>query len=340
PDQARALGLDRQIIGQLIAEMTIDDRARSLRLGVTDAEIARRITGDPTFQGPRGEFDRDRFLAIIRQAGYTEPRFIAEQRRQTLRRQLAGTVLGALAPPKPMLEAADRFQNEQRSIDYVLLDRAQAGDVPDPTPEQLAKYFEERKLLFRAPEYRKVTVLALIPRDQAQWIEVSDADVKRAYEDRRARYTVPERRHVEQIVFANAQEAAAAADRLANGAKFTDIAAERGTTEKDYELGTVPKSAIIDRAVADAAFALKPNEVSAPVQGRFGTAIVTVDKIEPEQTRSLEEVAPEIKRDLATERARSQITDAYDKIEDQRSEGKTLAEAAANLKLAARNVEI
>jgi peptidyl-prolyl cis-trans isomerase D len=339
-DQARALGLDRQIIGQVIAELTLDERVRSLRLGVTDAEMAQHITADPSFRGPRGGFDRDQFLAIIRQAGYTEARFVAEQRRQLLRRQLAGTMLETLIPPKPMLEAADRFQNEQRSIDYVLLDRSQAGDVPDPTPEQLAKYFDERKLLFRAPEYRKVTVLSLIPREQAQWIEVSDADAKRAYEDRRARYTVPERRHVQQIVFPNAQEAAAAADRIAKGAKFTDIATERGLSEKDFDLGTVPKTAIIDRAVADAAFALKENEVSAPVQGRFGTAIVTADKIQPEQARSYEEVAAEIKRDLAAERAKTQITDAYDKIEDQRSEGKTLAEAAAGLKLAAQTLEI
>jgi peptidyl-prolyl cis-trans isomerase D len=253
---------------------------------------------------------------------------------------LVATVLEALTPPKPMLEAADRFQNEQRAIDYVLLDRSQAGDVPEPTPEQLAKYFDERKLLFRAPEYRKVTVMALIPREQAQWIEVSDADAKRAYEDRRTRYTVPERRHVQQIVFPNAQEAAAAADRIGKGAKFADIAKERGLGEKDFDLGIVPKSAIIDRAVADAAFSLKENEVSAPVQGRFGTAIVTADKIEPEQVRSYEAVAAEIKRDLATERAKAQITDAYDKIEDQRSEGKTLAEAAADLKLAAQAIEV
>jgi peptidyl-prolyl cis-trans isomerase D len=145
---------------------------------------------------------------------------------------------------------------------------------------------------------------------------------------------------VEQIVFPNAQEAAAAAERIAQGAKFADIAAARGLTDKDFDLGTVTKAAIIDRAVADAAFALKENEVSAPVQGRFGTAIVTVDKIEPEQTRSYEQVAAELKRDLATERARAQITGAYDKIEDLRSEGKNLAEAAASLNLTARSLEI
>ena len=96
---------------------------------------------------------------------------------------------------------------------------------------------------------------------------------------------------------------------------------------------------MIDRAVADAAFALKEGEVSAPVQGRFGTALVQVLEIEPEKVRSFEEVAGELKRELATARAKSEVQDLYNKIEDARSEGKTLAEAAEMLKLEARTFE-
>src|SRR5205814_1835548 len=83
-----------------------------------------------------------------------------------------------------------------RSIEYVLLDRALAGDIPAPPPEVLAKYFDERKIMFRTPEYRKLVVVSLIPSEQARWIEISDADLKRAYEDHRARYVTPERRHI------------------------------------------------------------------------------------------------------------------------------------------------
>ncbi len=96
---------------------------------------------------------------------------------------------------------------------------------------------------------------------------------------------------------------------------------------------------MIDRAVADAAFALKEGEVSAPVQGRFGIALVQVPKIEPEQVRTFEEVAPALKRELATERAKADIAKLYDKIEDARTDGKTLTEVAEMLKLTPRTVE-
>ncbi len=239
-----------------------------------------------------------------------------------------------------MVEALNRYQNEQRSIEYVLLDRALAGDIASPPPEALAKYFEERKILFRTPEYRKLVIVSLIPSELARWIEISDADLKRAYEERRARYITPERRHILQVDFPNAGAASAAAERIAKGASFVDIAKELGKSEKDIDLGTLPKAAMIDRAVADAAFSLKEGEVSAPVQGRFGTVLVQVLKIEPEQGRPFDQVAGELKQELAMARAKNDIFDLYNKIEDARAEGKSLAEAAANLKLEARTVEL
>jgi peptidyl-prolyl cis-trans isomerase D len=338
-DQARALGLDRLVISQLVSEIVLDERARTLGLNLSDAEVAKQITTDPAFLGPNGQFDRFRFEQTIRNAGFTEARFVAEQRRRLLRRELANTVAAGLSAPKAMVEAVNRYQNEQRSIEYVLLDRAQAGDVPSPTPEELTKYFDERKILFRAPEYRRLVVVSLIPADQAKWIEISDAELKRAYEDRRTRYVTPERRHIEQIDFPDAEAAKAAADRVAAGTSFAEIAKELGKTDKDIDLGTVTKAGIIDRAVADAAFALKEGEVSAPVQGRFGTVLVQALKIEPEQVRPLEQVAGELKQELATARAKADMLGVYDKIEDARAEGKPLAEAAAMLKLEARTID-
>src|SRR5438552_3332481 len=317
-DQARSTGLDRVVIGQIFSEMLLDERARALGLVLSDAEVVKLITNDPAFRGPNGEFNRFLFEQTIRNAGYTEARFVAEQRRQALRRELAGTIAAGLEAPKALVEALNRYQNEQRTIEYVLLDRALAGDIPSPSPDVLAKYFEERKILFRTPEYRKLVIVSLIPSELARWIEISDADPKRAHEERRARYVPPERRHI----------------------LLVDVAKELGKSEKDFDLGMVPKAAIIDRAVADAAFSLKEGEVSAPVQGRFGTVLVQVLKIEPEQGRPLDQVEGELKQELATARAKNEIFDLYNKIEDARAEGKPLAEAAANLKLEARTVEI
>jgi len=332
PEQAKAIGLDRQVLGEMVAEAGLDQRAQQMRLGLSDAEIVRRVTADPTFRGPTGKFDRGRFEQLLRSAGYSEQRFVTEQRRVMLRRQIIDSLSGDLPVPKAWLEAINQFRNEDRGIDYVTLGPAQAGDIPQPTPDELNKYFEARKILFRAPEYRKIETIAVTPAEISKWMEVSDADIKAAFEAHHSRYLTPERRHVEQMVFPSMQEAEAADARLKDGTTFAALAAERGLKDQDIDLGTVPKSELIDPAVADAAFALKDGEVSAPVKGRFGAVIVTVLKIEPEETKSLAEVTPQIRGDLANERAKAEVQSLHDKIEDERAGGATLEQAAQKSK--------
>jgi peptidyl-prolyl cis-trans isomerase D len=333
PEQAQALGLDRQVLGEMVAQAGLDQRARQMGLGIPDAEIAHRITTDPNLQTVNGQFDRARFADVLRNMGVTEQHFVATERQTALRRQIIDSVSGNITPPQAWLDAINQFQNEQRSIEYVALGPAQAGDIPQPTGEQLSKYFDDRKILFRAPEYRKIETVTVTPAELAKWMEISDDDLKQAYERRHVSYVTPERRHIEQIVFPTMADAQAAAERIKNGTSFTALAAERGLKENDIDLGTVAKSGIIDPAVADATFSLKEGEVSAPLQGQFGAVVVTVLKIEPEVTKSLAEVAPQLRNDIALERAKSQVQDIHDKIEDDRAGGSNLQEAAAKLKL-------
>src|SRR6201990_2914472 len=95
-DQARAFGFDRQVLQQTIAEAALDEKARQLGLGQSDAETMRVIFADPNFKGMNGQFDPARFQAIIRQFGFTEGRYLADQKRVSLRRQLAGTISAGL----------------------------------------------------------------------------------------------------------------------------------------------------------------------------------------------------------------------------------------------------
>jgi len=333
PQEATALGLDRQVLGEMIAQSAMDQRARQIGLGIPDTEIARHITTDPNLQTINGQFDRNKFEQILRNMGMTEQRFVAEQRQTALRRQIIDSMTGDLSPPKAWLDAINQFQNELRSVNYVVLGPEQAGVIPQPTDEELGKYFDERKIMFRAPEYRKIDVVAVTPTELAKWMEISDDDIKSTYQKEISRFTTPERRHIQQIIFPTMADAQAAADRIKSGTSFAAIAAERGLKEQDTDLGTVAKSTIVDPAEAEAAFALKEGEVSAPVQGRFGAILATVLKIEPQVTKSLADVSTQIRGDIALDRAKAQVQDLHDKIEDDRAGGATLEQAAEKLKL-------
>ncbi|WP_027574373.1 peptidylprolyl isomerase [Bradyrhizobium sp. WSM1743] len=338
PDQARAFGLDRQVLQQTIAEAALDEEARRLGLGQSDEQIRQVIMNDPNFKGVGGNFDANRFQAVIRNFGYTEQRYVAEQRKVSLRRQITGTIGAGLEPPKAMIDVLTRFQNEQRAIEFVKLDAAQAGTIDAPSPEALATYFEDHKVQFRAPEYRKIAFVVISPEEIGKWTEVSDEDAKKVFEQRKDRLGTPEKRQIHQIVFPNAAEAQAARERLAGGMSFEDLGKERGLSASDVDLGLVTKSSL-DPAVGDAAFKLPAGEISQPIQGALGTSIVKVDKIEPGIEADYAKLAGDIKREIATERARVKVNDLRDKMEDERGGGSSVIDAAQKLGLTAVTID-
>src|SRR5215472_7440795 len=338
-DQARSLGFDRQVLQQTIAEAALDEEARRLGLGQSDAETMRVIFADPNFKGVSGAFDAQRFQAITRQFGFTEARYLSDQRKVSLRRQLAGTVTAGLEPSSTLLESLNHFQNEKRSIDYVRLGAAQAGTIDPPSPEALAAYFDEHKSQFRAPEYRKIAFVAITPEEIGKWSQVPDDDAKKLFEQRKDKLGTPEKRQVSQIVFPNAEEAQAARSRIASGTAFDDVAKERNLNPADVDLGLVAKSSILDPAIADAAFSLPSGEVSQPVRGRFGVALVKVGTIQPAIEPDYASVAPELKKEIATERARAEIGKLRDKMEDERGGGASVVDAAQKLGLTAVTIE-
>ncbi|WP_338318207.1 peptidylprolyl isomerase, partial [Bradyrhizobium ottawaense] len=130
-----------------------------------------------------------------------------------------------------------------------------------------------------------------------------DEDAKKVFEQRKDRLGTPEKRQIQQIVFPNVTDAQAARERLVGGMSFEDLGKERGLSASDVDLGLVTKSSLA-AAVGDAAFALPAGEISQPIQGGLGVAIVRVDKIEPGKEADYASLAGDIKREIATERAR------------------------------------
>jgi peptidyl-prolyl cis-trans isomerase D len=339
PILAQTLGIEQQVLGQTIHDMALDERARQLRLGVSNEEIFKQIASNPAFRGPNGQFDQATFLYRLREQGFTEQRFVSELRREVLRRQVMGAVGAGVIPPKALAEAIDSFRGEERTIEFVQFDAGKVGEIPAPTAEELASYFEGHKLAFRAPEYRKIQILTVSQPDIASTIEVSEEDAKRIYQDRLRQYASPERRHVMQISFANADNAKRASDRIAGGLSFDDLAKEPEIASRVADLGAIIKSDIIDPAVANAAFGLAEGAVSGPVAGRFGTVMLRVTKIEPASTKPFEAVEADLKRDLAAERAKEEANRIKDKIEEELGGSAQFEEIAQKLKLKLRTID-
>jgi len=334
PDQAKAMGLEAQTIAVVASSATLDEQSRRMNLGLSENRLASIIEEDPAFQGVNGRFDRNLFSRVLYNSRITEDQFISIQQDAAVRSQIIDAVVDGYEAPNTLLDAFNRYQNETRTIDYLVLGRDLVTDIADPTDEELKTYFETNKVRYRAPEYRKITYVTLRASDIADPQSISEQTARDEYARTIDRYTSPEQRTIEQLSFDTRDDAQAAAKKLEEGATFEQLVADAGKTEEDVTLGTYARDAVPDPAIAEAAFAIQTaGGTSGVVDGTFGPVIIRVPAIVPASVRSFEDVEGEIRQEMAMVEAGNILLDVHDAYEDARAGGATLAEAATKEKM-------
>ncbi|MDX8511511.1 peptidyl-prolyl cis-trans isomerase [Mesorhizobium captivum] len=332
-EQAKLLGLDNQVLAQLVSGAVLDEQARKLGLGLSKDRLAELTREDPAFKGPSGQFDRRTFEYLLRQVGMRPEDYLRNRSQVAVRQQIVEAISDGLKAPQTFLKAVALYRGEDRTIDYLVLPKTLVQPIEAPSDSALKTYFEANKKNYAAPEYRKFSYIRLEPQDIMDPTAVTDSQVADDYNKNKARYTTPEMRTIEQLVFKTPDAAKAAYDSLKTGATFDKIVTAEGKTQADTLLGTLAKDKIADKAVADAAFSLNANEVSPVVQGAFGPVLLRVTEIKPQVVKPLSEVSDQIRKDLALGEASRILLDVHDSYEDTRASGASLAQAADKLKL-------
>src|SRR5271166_815346 len=283
-EQARAIGLDRQVLQRLISEAAIDEETRRLGLNISDDAVRNLITSNPNFQDKSGAFDPQRFMSLLRDNDLNERGYVSELRKSALRQFIVAALTTGIAAPKAEAKAEADYEGQTRSVDYFVLPASAAGEIPVASEDALKAFYDDRKSSYRAPEYRAMNVLALEPETIANPAEVSDADAEVAYEKlagKDPRLGAPEKRDLQQIVFPSEADADAAEAKLKVGSSFDDIIKERALKPEDTDLGETTKDAMLDKGEADAVFALPQGGVSGVLKSQFGPVIVRVKSVTP-----------------------------------------------------------
>lgn len=331
PDRARELGVDRQILGDLMRDAALDSQALSLGITMPERAVAQRVADSPQFQGADGTFNADSFRQLLRRNGMSEQEFFAIEREGMTRQVISQPLTTQAVVPDTLVELIWKYRTEQRDATY--FEFTLPDDAKQPSDADLKALYDENPDAFREPERRTVAIVALTPAAIMSRVEVSEDELKRQYEATQKQLASSETRTVLQIPFNTPADAAAAAAKIKAGTSFEDIAREQGKTEADISLGTVAQSAIPDTAVAEAAFALDDGAVSDPVNGRFSTVLLKATIVDKSTARSLDDMRDELMAAVRVVKARGQLLDLHDKFEDARAAGASLAEAASEIGL-------
>jgi peptidyl-prolyl cis-trans isomerase D len=338
PEQAKLFGVEQSALARLVNTVAVDQHARELKLSLSDAAIAEIIKQEPAFRGADGKFSPLAFQSFLRQNGISETRFLYDRRRDEIRDQITESLLSGVVPPQSVIEQMHQYREETRDIDYLAPDFDKLIKLAPLEEPKLREHYEQNKRQFVTPELRKINLL-LLTRDSVKGrVNVIDEEVKATYEKTKDKIDIPEKRRIQQLAFPDKAAAEKAYAELSKAKNFTEAAAKLGFKEADIDLGQLARRDMIDPKIAEAAFTLKKDELSQPIEGQFANVLVRVTEIVPGKQRSFEEVKGELRDKLAEERTNQELQTLHDQVEEERAAGKPLKEIAEQLKLDFREV--
>ena len=326
--EARDIGVTDSVLARLIASAAFDHETGQIGLSIGDENLRDEIVGMQQFQGVDGSFDREGYRYALDQAGLSESAFEEDIRAETARSFLQAAVMAGVTMPEGYMQTLLDYLGEQRSVAWSVLGRddLQTG-MPVPDDSDLQTYHSENEDQFTVPERKRITYALLTPDMLIDTIEVDEEALRDAYEARESEFNQPERRLVERLAFGSEEAAQAALEQIESGdSTFEDLVAERGLDLADIDLGDVSRADL--EGAGDDVFAASTGDVIGPLSSPVGPALFRVNAVLSEQVTSFEEAEPDLRAELAADRARRVVDSRIDAVDDLLAGGATIEDLA------------
>jgi peptidyl-prolyl cis-trans isomerase D len=320
-------GVDRQIADSLATEESFFAYLARVGIRPSDRLVVKSLRQMTGFFNPvSGQFDRKAYERLLAQNGLTTQRFEADLRDDVAQQQFISGIVGGLQTPAVFAAIPAAYEAEGRTFAWFPVGPQAIGPIPPPTDAQLTAFMKENEAQLRRPETRVLNVVRFSAPQLAPTLPVDPAAVQKRFEFEKDTLSQPEKRSLVQITVNDPRKAADAAARLQRGEDPAAVAKAVGASP--LVLTDVPRTAVADRKVADAAFALEPGQSSGVIRGDLGTAVVKVLKATPGHTVTLEEARPRIEAEVRKQAAEEKTYAQVQKFEDARAGGSNLIEAA------------
>lgn len=326
--EAQAAGLDRAVLARLVTTRAMDAENARMGISIGDENLRKELLQISAFQGPDGKFNRESYRYALEQTGMSEAAFEDSIREDSVRTLLQAAVVAGVVMNETYGDVLIDFVGEQRSIEMARLSEDMlAYPVATPDAAQLKTYYDENIAQFTLPAMRQITYVWMSPDMLIDGVEVDEAALKKLYDQRSSQYNRPERRLVERLGFPDMEAAEAAMAKLDSGeATFEDLVADRGLDLVDVDMGDV--SAADLGPAGETVFAARVGGMAGPVASDIGPALFRINGVLPALSTSFEDALPELREELAAERARRVIDAQIGDIDDLLAAGATLEELA------------
>ncbi|TWI03454.1 peptidyl-prolyl cis-trans isomerase D [Luteimonas cucumeris] len=333
----------RTVLDKLIDEQVLRIAAERSGIVVSDAEVRDTIQSLPEFQVD-GKFDVQRYqLGLASLIPPRTPLQFEQLVRDSLQQsQIPGRIADSSFVTSGELDRMLALLGEKRDVSFALLPAV--ADTGAISGEEIQKWYRDHASEYRAPESVSIEYVELNAAT-LQMMPADDAELRRRYDQEKARFVAAEQRQAAHILVRVDANADAAAQKTAEqkatqlaaqakqpGADFAALARansdDPGSKDAGGDLGWVEKG-LMPKAFEDALFAMQPNQVSAPVKTEFGYHVIRMGEIKAGQQVAFEDVREQLAREHAEADRERQFNEMAGRLVDLVYKNPTALEPAA-----------
>lgn len=335
------------VFQSLLQRAYLTEGAKLMGIAVSQEQIKQIIVDDPNFHDAGGKFSQALLTQYLNQRRMSEDQFVDEIREQFALQNLLNLVQnGTLVSDAQAAQLVNMTQATRTIRSVTFSPEAFAAQIKTDDAS-LQRYYEANKKDYLIPQAVKIEYVALNAKDLADKQTVSEADVRKAFDEQASNAVA--RREIAHIFFPVAKDADDAA-RAAAKAEAEKVAAEvkakpsefaalakkyskdPASANKGGNLGFVAKDGGLGAEFENSAFNMQKGEISGVVPTEFGYHIIQVLNIQDKPV--FEQEKNRIENELKLKKSAAEFNAAKEKLaEEAFNHPDGLAEVAKKLGL-------
>ncbi len=329
PQTVESAAFKKQLVQSLVEQTLLVEDALDQGYRVSNARLVNLIREQEYFRRD-GQFDQERYQALLRNEGLTARDFEQRLRDQNLTGQVRAGFAASGIVTAEEVDAMVRLLQQARDVTYALVRPDSYRAKVTVTAEEIQAYYDKHTELGRTPEQVRVAYLMLSAEELTKRHEPTKADIEKAYEENASRFVKPAKRTASHILVevkgagdAAEQQALARVQALEkqvrSGADFAALARkssdDKESSPRGGDLGEI-RAGVLPAELDAALVALKPGQVSAPVRTSYGYHLIKLTKLTPESRRPLAEVRNDLVKDLRARKGEEKYYELSEKFRD------------------------
>jgi peptidyl-prolyl cis-trans isomerase D len=288
PETLKTMGLPKQVLDELVSEKVLQAIADRFGVSVSEDEVRQAIETYSPFQDQGKFIGVEQYKAILNANDISVLEFEKSMHQSQLAKKVRAIVTDALDVSDRELREEFARTNQQTAVYYSIFKKDDFLKRVKPLEPELRAYFDGHKASYQVKEMRKAQYLVIMASRMLAQVNVTEQDIMDEW-NRSPHDEAVDAAHILFRVEDPAKDAEVKAKaetvlkKVKSGENFAELAKKNsqdpGSAGRGGELGSFRRGQMV-KEFEEAAFSLKPGEISDLIHTQYGYHIIRVNKRE------------------------------------------------------------